>query len=97
MVTRTKLALVCYGVTAVVFFVSVAPWLLTEQKGYASMLCAWIASPGIYLAAFCLVGVHSDHFVLVSILANIAFYLLAPWLLWKIFRGKKKRGMLGSS
>ena len=91
MVTRTKLLFVCYGVGIILFFGFVGLYLSADQKGDVPTFVEWIGLPGVFLAVFCIVGVHSDHFILASILANIGFYLLIPWLVWKIFTFWKKR------
>jgi len=62
-----------------------------DTKGNIPTFIEWIGLPGTLIAAFCLVGVHSDHFILASILANIGVYLLIPYLLWKMFSRWKKR------
>jgi len=84
MVAKSKLPFVCYGVGVVLFFALVGCYLAADQKGDLPMLLEWISLPGTLLAVYCLVGVHSDHFILASILANIGVYLLVPYLLWKL-------------
>jgi hypothetical protein len=84
MVARSKLTFVCYGVGLVLFFALVGRYLVADQKGDLPTLLEWICLPGTLLAIYCLVGVHSDHFILASILANIAVYLLVPYLVWKL-------------
>jgi hypothetical protein len=87
---RSKLAFVCYGVGVVLFFALVGRYLAADQKGDLPTLLEWICLPGTLLAVYCLVGVHSDHFILASILANIALYLLVPYLVWKLVWFLKK-------
>jgi hypothetical protein len=85
MVARSKLVFACYSLGVIVFFSCVGFYVTANEQGDVPNLLEWIGMPGVLLAVFCLVGVHSDHFVLASILANIAVYLLVPWLLWRLF------------
>ena len=91
MLARSKLAFVCYGVGVILFFSFVGFYLSAHEQGEIPTLVEWIGIPGVLLAAFYLVGVHSDHFILASILANIGVYLLIPRLIWKMFTFWKKR------
>jgi len=84
MVARSKLLFTCYSLGVIVFFACVGLYLSAHEQGDVPKLLEWIGMPGVLLAVFCLVGVHSDHFVLASILANIAVYLIVPWLLWRL-------------
>ena len=91
MVARSKIVFFCYDVGVIFFFSFVGFYLSAHEHGEIPMLVEWIGMPGVLLAAFCLVGVHSDHFILASILANIGVYLLISWLIWKMFTFWKKR------
>lgn len=90
MVARSKLLFVCYAVAVVLFFGCVGFYLSADQKGDVPGLIEWIGMPGTLLAVYALVGVHSDHFILASILANIGVYLLVPVVIWKLFGFLKK-------
>jgi hypothetical protein len=86
-----KVLKICYVICVVLFFGCVGLYLSDTQSRGVPSLIELIGIPGVFIAVFCLVGVHSEHFILVSILANIVFYLLTPWLLWKVFLLLKKR------
>lgn len=90
-INRTKLVYICYVVGVIFCFGCIALYLSADQKGDVPMIIELLAIPGTLLAAFGLVGIHSDHFISVSILANIGFYLLIPYLFWKVFTFWKRR------
>ena len=91
MVTKSKLLFLYYVVAVILFFSVVGLYVNADTKGNIPAIIEWIGLPGTFIAAFCLVGVHSDHFILASILANIGIYLLVPYLLWKVFTFWKRR------
>jgi hypothetical protein len=68
MVTRTKSTFWCYTVAVILFFCFVGLYVNADTKGNIPAFIEWIGLPGTLIAAFCLVGVHSDHFILASIL-----------------------------
>ena len=84
----------CYVACVVLFFGITGFRLSAHLTGNLSPVVGWLWFPGIFLA-FWTVGVHSDRFMFVSILANIAVYLVVPFLLWKLFvqlRKQRNRG-----
>jgi pheromone shutdown protein TraB len=91
MVTRKKIAFICYVIGVLLYFGCVEIYLATGQKSGVPSLIEWIEMPGFFLAVYCLVGRSSEHVILVSVLANIGFYLLVPLVLWKIFAFWKKQ------
>ncbi len=90
MVARSKLLFIGYCVGVILFFGCIGVYLSGDQTGNVPSFIEWIGMPGTLLAVYGLVGVHSDHFVLASILANIGIYLLVPYLVWKLFGFLKK-------
>jgi len=91
MVTRRKLVFICYVMSVLLYFGCVELYLETNPKIAVPAFVEWIEMPGFFLAVYCLVGRSSDHVIMVAVLANIGFYLLAPWVLWKIFAFWKKQ------
>ncbi len=97
MLTKPKLLFGCYAVCVILSF-GISGFeieISAHHGGNLSPVVGWIIGlirfPGICLA-FCTVGVHSDHFILAVTLANIAFYMIVPFLFWKIFvRLRKQR------
>ena len=89
MVTKPKLLFGCYAVCVILFFGITGFAIFADKAGNLSPV-GWIQFPGIFLA-FWTVGVHSDHFFLTITLANIAVYLITPFLFWKIFSRLKKQ------
>ncbi len=106
MVTKPRLLFGCYAACVIIFFGIIAVQDYLSPKGLqpdaviqkinesrAWMDSLWfgvISFPGALLAAFT-VGVHSDHFILAASLADIAFYLLIPYLVWKWMASMKKK------
>jgi len=91
MVARSKFVFICYAVGVVLFFGCIELYLSAREQVNVPTFVEWVEMPGSLLAAYCLVGVHSDHFVLASFLSNIAVYLLVPYLVFKMFTFWKKR------
>jgi len=79
----------CYAACVILFFGTTGFAVSADTTGNLSPVVEWVSMPGSFLALWS-VGVHSDHFVLASILENIAFYLIVPVLLWKIFLRLRK-------
>jgi len=97
MVARSKLLFVGYGVGVVLFFSYLGAYLSADHGGNVPSVIEWIGMPGTLLAVYGLVGVHSDHFVLASILANIGIYLLVPYLVGRLLsRGRSRHTGVGS-
>jgi len=84
MVSKTKLPFVLYGVGIIIFFGILGAYLSGHEIDSMPKVVQWTLVPGIFFAMFCLVGVHSDHFILASVLANIGVYILVPYLIWKV-------------
>jgi hypothetical protein len=79
MVTRRNLTfgLAAYGVAVVVFFC----FFLLLRSSELPQWVEWVSLPGILIAGFGLVGVHSSLFVAASIIVNIGIYFGLPCLL----------------
>ena len=84
MVTKRRCLFGCYAACVILFFGISGLVVSAETTGTVSPVVEWVSLPGSMLALWT-VGVHSDHFVLVSSLGNIVFYVSGPLLLWKIF------------
>jgi hypothetical protein len=85
MIAKSKVVFVSYTVVVIVFFSFVGIYLSGDKPSVVPPFIELVGLPGVFVAVFCLTGVHSDHFVLASILANIGVYLLVPYLVWRLF------------
>ena len=70
----------------ILFFVAVGIYIHVERPSQIPSIIEWVGLPGTLIAIFCIAGVHSDYFILASILANIGIYLVIPWLGFRLFR-----------
>jgi len=90
MVARSRFLFICYAALVTVYFTSLGVYLSHHELAKVPRAIEWTLTPGIFLAVFCLVGVHSDYFEQTSILANIAVFLVAPYLVWRLIGFLKK-------
>ena len=91
MMTKSKVTFVCYAIAVIAFFSFVGFYLSADRSGVVPAFIELVGLPGVFIAMFCLTGVHSDHFILASILANIGVYLLVPYFAWRLFSRWKTR------
>ena len=95
MVAKLKSAGICYAAGVVLSFVLLGLYVAADQKGDVPTVVEYIYLPGTLFTTYCLVGVHSDYFILASTVANIGVFLLFSYLLWKLFdwtRAQKSKG-----
>lgn len=85
MIAKTKWFFLCYAIGVLLFFGCIEIYLSARERAHVPSFVEWVEMPGSLLAAFCLVGVHSDYFALAAFLSNVAVYLLVPYLGWKLF------------
>ena len=89
---RTNILFFLCGVAVVLFFIASGSYLFSlTTKDTVPGFLEWVFLPGTLLAGFGIVGVHSDHFLSVALIANICFYLSLVAVAWRITLRRQRR------
>jgi hypothetical protein len=79
-----KIAFTVYGAALIVLFSSLGLFLTPSDSRFPTWL-GWLEMPGALIALFT-VGAHSDFIMPAIQIANIAFYFLVPFLIFRLAR-----------